>query len=90
MDIVQLAIMLGPLLGATAGYLVNGVTGATSGFVIPMGPLVVAWLVGGLDDALRPLRPARPSKPAHQTRPVGSSPTQEVSDEPTEASAGGG
>jgi hypothetical protein len=46
MDIVHLAFMLGPLLGAAAGYLVNGVTGATSGFVIPMGPLVVAWLVG--------------------------------------------
>ena len=47
MNIVQLAIMLGPLLGAAAGYLVDGVTGATSGFVIPIGPLVVAWLVGG-------------------------------------------
>jgi hypothetical protein len=46
MDIVHLAFMFGPLLGAAAGYLVNGVTGATSGFVIPMGPLVVAWLVG--------------------------------------------
>lgn len=47
MDIVQLAIVLGPLLGAAAGYLVDGVTGATSGFVIPIDPLVVAWLVGG-------------------------------------------
>jgi len=47
MDIMQLAILLGPLLGAAAGYLVDGVTGATSGFVIPIGPLVVAWLVGG-------------------------------------------
>ena len=47
MDIVQLAFMLGPLLGAAAGYLVDGVPGATSGFVIPIGPLVVAWLVGG-------------------------------------------
>ena len=47
MDILQLAILLGPLLGAAAGYLVDGVTGATSGFVIPIGPLVVAWLVGG-------------------------------------------
>jgi hypothetical protein len=52
MDIVQLAFMLGPLLGAAAGYLVDGGTGATSGFVIPIGPLVVAWLVGGADDAL--------------------------------------
>ena len=42
---MQLAIVLGPLLGAAAGYLVDGITGATSGFVIPIGPLVVAWLV---------------------------------------------
>jgi len=47
MDIVQLAFMLGPLLGAAAGYLLDGVTGATSGFVIPMGPFVLVWLFGG-------------------------------------------
>jgi len=48
MGIVQLvAFMVSPLLGAAAGYFVDGVTGATSGFVIPMGPLVVAWLFGG-------------------------------------------
>jgi hypothetical protein len=47
MDIVHLAFMVGPLLGAAAGYLVDGVTGATSGFVIPMGPLVLVWLFGG-------------------------------------------
>jgi hypothetical protein len=46
MDIVHLAFTFGPLLGAAAGYLVDGVTGATSGFMIPIGPLVVAWLVG--------------------------------------------
>jgi hypothetical protein len=46
MDIVQLAFMSGPLLGATAGYLVDGLTGAMSGFVIPIGPLVLAWLFG--------------------------------------------
>ena len=46
MDIVHLAFMFGPLLGAAAGYLVDGGTGATSGFVIPIGPLVVAWLIG--------------------------------------------
>jgi hypothetical protein len=46
MDIAQMALMVGPLLGATAGYLIDGITGATSGFVIPMGPLVVAWLLG--------------------------------------------
>jgi hypothetical protein len=47
MDIVQLAMILVPVLGAAAGYLMEGVTGATSGFVIPIGPLMVAWLVGG-------------------------------------------
>lgn len=44
---MQLTFMFGPLLGAAAGYLVDGVTGATSGFVISIGPLVVAWLFGG-------------------------------------------
>jgi hypothetical protein len=47
MDIANLAFMVGPLLGAAAGYLVDGITGATSGFVVPIGPLVVAWLFGG-------------------------------------------
>ena len=47
MDIVHLTFMLGTLLGAAAGYLVDGVSGATSGFVIPMGPAVVVWLFGG-------------------------------------------
>jgi hypothetical protein len=52
MDIVQLALVLGPLLGAAVGYLIDGITGAMSGFVIPIGPLIVAWLVGGADHAL--------------------------------------
>jgi hypothetical protein len=39
MAIVYLAFMFGPLLGTAAGYLVGGITGATAGFVIPMGPL---------------------------------------------------
>lgn len=47
MDITQLVLMLGPLLGTAAGYLVDGITGAASGFVIPIGPLVVAWLFAG-------------------------------------------
>lgn len=47
MDILQSAFMFGPLLGAAICYLVDGVTGATSGFVIPIGPLVLAWLFGG-------------------------------------------
>jgi hypothetical protein len=46
MDVVQLALMVGPLLGAAAGYLMDGMTGATAGLVIPMGPLLVAWLFG--------------------------------------------
>ena len=52
MDIVQLALVLGPLLGAAVGYLIDGVTGATSGFVIPIGPLVVRGSSGGADNAL--------------------------------------
>jgi hypothetical protein len=46
-DIVRKAFMFCPVLGAAAGYLVDGVTGATAGFLIPMGPLVLAWLFGG-------------------------------------------
>ena len=45
-DIVQKAFMFCPVLGAAAGYLVDGVTGATSGFLIPTGPLIVMWLFG--------------------------------------------
>lgn len=47
MDIANLAFMVGPLLGAAAGYLVDHITGATSTFVVLIGPLVVAWLFGG-------------------------------------------
>ena len=36
--------MLFPVLGAAAGYLIDGAVGATSGFVIPLGPLLMAWL----------------------------------------------
>ena len=46
MDIVQLALMVSPLPGAAGGYLVDGITGATAGFVIPMRPLVVMGLFG--------------------------------------------
>ncbi len=45
-DIVQKAFMFCPVLGAAAGYLVDGATGATSGFAILMGPLIVMWLFG--------------------------------------------
>ena len=47
MDVAPLAFRVSPLLGAAAGYLVDGETGAASGFAIAMGPLVVAWLFGG-------------------------------------------
>jgi hypothetical protein len=43
-EIIQLAFMAFPVLGAAAGYLVDGVTGATSGFLAPLGPLIVVWL----------------------------------------------
>ena len=45
-DIVQMALGFSPVLGAAVGYLVDGVTGATAGFVIPTGPLIVMWLFG--------------------------------------------
>ena len=45
-DIVQKALAFSPLLGAAAGYLVDGVAGAMPGFLIPMGLLVVVWLFG--------------------------------------------
>ena len=44
MEIIQLALMAFPVLGAAAGYLVDGVTGATSGFLVPLGPLIMVWL----------------------------------------------
>jgi hypothetical protein len=47
MTIVHPAFMVSPLPWAAAGYLVDGITGAPSGFVIPMGPLVVMGLFGG-------------------------------------------
>jgi hypothetical protein len=44
MEIVQKVLIFFPLLGAAAGYLIDGVTGATTGFVIPTGPVIVMWL----------------------------------------------
>jgi hypothetical protein len=46
MDIVSRAFLLGPVLGAAVGYLVDGLTGAASGFTIPLGPLILAWVFG--------------------------------------------
>jgi len=39
-------IVLFPIVGAITGYLLDGVVGAASGLAIPLGPLLVAWLVG--------------------------------------------
>ena len=44
--IMEKLLAFSPLLGAAAGYPVDGVTGATTGFVIPTGPLIVMWLFG--------------------------------------------
>jgi hypothetical protein len=47
MEIVQLAFMAFPILGALAGYALDGLSGATSGFVVPLGPLIMVWLFKG-------------------------------------------
>jgi len=44
--IMQKVFAFSPLLGAATGYLVDGMAGATTGFVIPTGPLIVLWLFG--------------------------------------------
>jgi hypothetical protein len=41
---MELVVVAFPLLSAAAGYLLNGVTGAASGLLIPLGPLLEAWL----------------------------------------------
>jgi hypothetical protein len=47
MDTILSSLLLVlPVLGAAAGYLVDGVIGASAGIAIPMGPLVVMWLFG--------------------------------------------
>jgi hypothetical protein len=45
-EIVRWAFTFCPVFGAAVGYLVDGVTGATSGFLVPVGPLVLVWLFG--------------------------------------------
>ena len=45
MNITHWVLGSGPVLGAVIGYLADGATGATSGFLIPVGPLVVGWLL---------------------------------------------
>ncbi len=38
--------MLLPVLTAAAGYLLDGLVGAVSGLLIPMGPLLLVWISG--------------------------------------------
>jgi hypothetical protein len=45
-EILQRAFFFCPLLGAAVGYMVDGLAGAASAFLIPIGPLVVLCLVG--------------------------------------------
>ncbi len=45
-EILQKAFFFCPLLGAGVGYIVDGLAGAASGILIPVGPLVVLWLFG--------------------------------------------
>jgi len=44
--ILQRTVVFSPVLGAAVGYLVDGATGAASGFLIPTGPLLIAWIFG--------------------------------------------
>ncbi len=46
MGILQRTIVFCPVLGAAVGYLVDGATGAALGFLIPTGPLLIAWIFG--------------------------------------------
>ena len=39
-------LMLFPVVTAAAGYLLDGVACAASGLLIPLGSLVVVWLLG--------------------------------------------
>jgi hypothetical protein len=43
---MERVVVLFPLLGAAAGYPLDGTVGAASGLLIPLGPLIVAWLFG--------------------------------------------
>jgi hypothetical protein len=43
---MERAVVLFPLLSAAAGYLLDGAVGAASGLLIPLGPLILAWVFG--------------------------------------------
>jgi hypothetical protein len=68
MAIVHLAVMMSPLFGGAAGSLVDGVPGATSGFLIPMGPAVVAWSPGR--STMRYDSYGRRDRPSPRTRGI--------------------
>jgi len=44
--VMERALVLLPMVSAAAGYLLDGVVGAASGLLIPLGPLLLAWLLG--------------------------------------------
>lgn len=44
LSVMERAVVLFPLLSAATGYLLDGLVGAASGLLIPLGPLLMAWL----------------------------------------------
>jgi len=46
-SVMERALVLFPVVSAAAGYLLDGVTSAASGLLIPLaGPFILAWLLG--------------------------------------------
>ncbi len=45
-SVMERALGLFPVVSAAAGYLLDGVVSAASGLLIPLGPLILAWLLG--------------------------------------------
>ena len=45
-SVMERALVLFPVVSAAAGYLLDGAVGAASGLLIPLGPLLLAWLLG--------------------------------------------
>ena len=44
--VMERALVLLPMVSAAVGYLLDGGVGAASGLFIPLGPLLLAWLLG--------------------------------------------
>ena len=57
--VMESALLIFPVLGAASGYLLDGVVGAASGLLIPVGPLIVAWIFG-TERRTPDDRPSRP------------------------------